>query len=180
MKEIIEQLPQYYQDYIGALEGVSDPMSGNTNEALSATFENTMELFSNIYPEQKDYSYAPGKWTIAEVFGHLIDADRISAYRALRISRGDEENQPGWDQNDFAATANYHNRSFDSIKQELLCTMESTGYLFEGMNEEQLDRIGISNNYAATPRILGLIAAGHRQHHLNILQERYLSETFKL
>lgn len=171
----ITELPEYIQQYILELKPLSDFENDTVDNALGITFQETIDLFSEIYSTQKDYAYEPGKWTIAEVIGHLIDVERIFSYRALRIARGDKENQPGFDENEYANRSHYDLRDWDSLKQELLVLMESTGYLFENMNQTELSELGLSNQVPMTPRTIGFLTAAHRWHHINIIKNRYLT-----
>lgn len=171
-----KDLPEYYQGYLLEMEEYVPFASGRVNDALGKSFELFMELMSTIYPEQVHNSYAEGKWTIAEVLGHIIDSERIFSYRALQIARGSTENIPGYDQDEYVENSNYHQRDFESLKSELFTGMESSGYLFEGLTDEQLDTMGMANDQAITPRTIGMLMAAHRIHHINILQQRYLSQ----
>lgn len=172
----LESLPQYYQSYLAELDQFISFTESTVNDALAKVYELYFDLFSQIYPEQLAYAYAENKWTIAEVFGHVIDTDRIFSYRALRIARNDSKGLEGYDENKYVEVSNYHLRTFDSIKQELLCVFESTAYLFEALTDNELNRLGNANGFVLSPRTIGMVIAAHRLHHYNILQERYLSE----
>lgn len=173
----INSLPQYYQDYLQQLSAYVAVEQGNVVEALGKSYELMMNSSSKIYEEQGHTSYQPGKWTIAEVFGHISDTERIFNYRALQIARGYTNELPGYDQDEYVNQSNFSEREFSSLKAELLTVMESTGYLFEGFSDELLDREGRASGITVTPRTIGMITAAHRVHHIHVLQERYLNFT---
>jgi uncharacterized damage-inducible protein DinB len=125
-------------------------------------------------PESKgEYRYADGKWSVRTVIGHMIDAERIFAYRALRIARGDATPLPGFEENDYAITAASDARGVADLVSELLLVRESTTRLFESLPDEAWPRRGIVNNGGVSVRALGYIIAGHAKHHLGVLKERY-------
>jgi len=175
MDQIINKAPKFYRTYIKAILSEMDETARSVPAALAYSFEQAFDLFSILHEEQKDYAYADGKWTVAEVIGHVIDAERIFAYRALRIARGDKGNQPGWDENEFASVANYNTRSLDSLKQELLATFESTGHMFAHFSDDMYKNTGIANGLQMDVETIGYITAGHRQHHWSVIKNNYLS-----
>ncbi len=174
--QCLDTLPQYLQSYLLEFSPLVSFTSGSVLEALAISFEQTFTLFEAIYPSHKDYAYEPEKWTIAEVIGHLIDVERIFAYRALRIARGDQEHLLGFDENEYIACSNYKNREWNSLKQELLVVEESTGYLFEGLSDNQLQLMGKADHVEISPRTIGFLIAAHRYHHIQILYKRYLTD----
>jgi hypothetical protein len=120
-----------------------------------------------------DHAYAPGKWTVKEVVGHVCDTERIMAYRALRFSRGDQTDLPGFDENDYVASSNFASRTMDDLLEELWSVRAATLSLAKHLREDVLSRRGKANGDAVSVRALLYIIAGHERHHLAILQDRY-------
>ena len=117
--------------------------------------------------------YAPGKWTPKEMLLHIIDAERIFTYRALRFARGDAQALPGFDENFFATNSEANARSMSSLLTEYHAVRAATISLFSNLNAAQLDRLGSANGAPTSVRALLFITAGHERHHLGILRERY-------
>lgn len=120
-------------------------------------------------------TYAPGKWTLKEVAGHLCDDERIFAYRALCIARGDTRPLPGFDENEYMAAANFESRTLAEISGEYRTVRWASITLFASLTEEAWLRRGVVNGYEASVRGLAFHIAGHELHHLRVLRERYLS-----
>ena len=131
-------------------------------------------LFAGLTDAQAETTYAPGKWTLKEVLVHLMDTERIFAYRALRFARGDEQELRGFDQDGYVAHSGANARPLAGLLAEYAATRAATLALFDGFTEEQLVRRGTANGGPATVRALLFLAPGHEQHHLNIIRERYL------
>jgi uncharacterized damage-inducible protein DinB len=136
----------------------------------------TRELVDSVPDERWGFVYAPGKWTIKEVLVHIVDDERIYAYRALRIGRGDTTPLPGFEQNDYVPYSRAGGRSVRSILKEYESVRRATLTLFRSFTEEDLSRKGTANNYVYSVRGLLYHMAGHELHHLNILRERYLAK----
>lgn len=132
------------------------------------------EFIKSVPAQKEDYAYAPGKWTVKEVLGHMIDTERIMAYRALRIARADETPLAGFEENDYAVQSHYHERSMESLAAEFEALRKSNMFLFESFNEQELKRMGIASGKNVSVRALLFIVAGHVNHHKRILEERYL------
>lgn len=131
------------------------------------------ELASTASPEQQEFRYAPGKWSVREVVGHLIDGERVFGYRAFRISRGDQTPLPGFDENEYVAASNYHHRDLASLAEEFALVRAGNLAVFKGLSEEDWRRIGTANGYPISVRALAFIMAGHVEHHVALLGERY-------
>ena len=142
-------------------------------EALERSRDATIALFQSA-PSAKPY--APGKWTLNEVLGHLIDDERIFAYRTLCVARGEPRELPGFDEKLFVSTAGFDERSIDDLLREYTTVRESTIALCNGLTNEQWMRRGIVNGYEASARGLAFHIAAHEQHHLRIIRERYLAQ----
>ena len=120
-----------------------------------------------------DYAYAEGKWTIKQVLGHMIDAERTFAYRILAFSRGQEE-LPGFDENTYVEKATFNSRTLQDLADEFKAVREGNLYLFKSLTPQQIASTGIANGAVITVNALLYITAGHEMHHINILKERYL------
>lgn len=135
----------------------------------------SIAAFYNSLPESKaDYAYSNGKWTIKQVLQHVIDAERVFAYRLMRIARNDQTPLPGFDENAFARNARVAERSLQSLKDELQAVRTSTEYLLRSLNEEELQHKGTASGYPITANTFAFIIYGHLLHHQRILTERYL------
>ena len=159
---------EYFKRYINLVE----------TDNIVATLKNQLtdiEKFFSAWPTDKwDYAYAEGKWTIKELLIHMIDTERILAYRALGIARNDKTALPGFDQDAFTPFMNAANRSVDSIMNEYRVVRLATIALFENLNDEALSRIGTASNAPASPLAQAFIIAGHEIHHMNVIREKYV------
>jgi uncharacterized damage-inducible protein DinB len=140
-------------------------------EALRASARETVALFGTL-PEER-IVYAPGKWTLKEVLGHLIDDERIFAYRALCVARADPRPLPGFDENEYMAATTFESRTFASLLREYEIVRESTIAFFESLTPAEWLRRGLVNGYSASVRGLAFHIAGHELHHLRVVRERY-------
>ena len=154
--------------YINSLEDLS------LIEGLEKGLIQMVSFLSNIPIEKLEYRYAIGKWTIKDVILHLIDSERIFAYRALRIGRGDKTPLAGFEENDYVPNANANSRSLESLLEEFQLVRKSTLLLFENFSDEQLAYLGTSSDNIISVRAIGFLISGHQNHHLKIIQERYL------
>ncbi len=158
----------YFEKYIN-LVGTKDPI--RVLESLVLAFK---ALMSEIPEEKEEFRYAEGKWSVKEVIGHMIDTERIMTCRALCIARGEQQELPGFDENDYVAKANFNRRSMLAFNHEFGFVREASISFFKSLTEEDLDRKGTANKNAVTPRAILYIIAGHHLHHDAILKERYL------
>jgi hypothetical protein len=140
-------------------------------EKQSASFVRFLET---IPTEKYDYRYADGKWSIREVLQHIIDAERVFAYRALRFARKDATPLPGFDENLFAANSKADARNWDKLVEEFKVVRRSSELLFQSFDREQLEANGISSNNPNYVLALGFVIVGHAAHHQRITKERYL------
>lgn len=141
-------------------------------ETLEKLKTSTYDFFCSLTDEQANYAYAPGKWTIKEVAGHLTDAERTFAYRAFAFSRGQSE-LPGFDENEYVEKATFNTRTLQDLATEFKATREANLYMLRSLTEDQLNMIGVANNANIKINSILYIMAGHELHHLNILKERY-------
>jgi uncharacterized damage-inducible protein DinB len=147
---------------------------GDILQTLTMLKQSTWQTFNSIAVEKQDYAYAKGKWTIKQLLSHMIDAERIFAYRVLRLLRGDQTPLPGFDENAYVSNTNLTNQSFTDLVAEFKAVRESNLYLFNTITDEQSLLTGTASNSKISVRALLHIIAGHELHHLNILRERYL------
>jgi uncharacterized damage-inducible protein DinB len=145
-------------------------------QVLENNLETTVAFLENIPAEKWDYRYAEGKWSIKEAFIHVLDTERIFAYRALRLARNDRTPMPGFNQDDYIAHYNVDERSPFSIIEEYKAVRKATLSQFSHFTDEMLDQIGTASGHAVSTRALGFMIAGHEIHHLRITRERYLDE----
>jgi len=162
------------REYAPFYAGYIARVTGSLMDELSEQPASFAAFVAGIPPEKGDYAYAPGKWTIKEVIGHLLDTERIMAYRALRIARKDETGLPGFDENAYARHAHYHDRDLASLSEEFEQLRRSNLYLFRSFTEEELMRTGTASEKTVSVRALLYIIVGHVKHHRLILEERYL------
>jgi hypothetical protein len=144
--------------------------------ALKKSTRQFRKLLKKIPAKKIDYAYADGKWTIREVLQHVIDAERVFAYRALWFARKDPSPLPGFDENSWAANSKAATKDWDDLVDEFKSVRASTEYLFSSLDEEQLKNTGISNGNAINVAALGFVCAGHLMHHDQIIRERYLAK----
>lgn len=134
-----------------------------------------VQTWVTALPEDKlTTPYAPGKWTIKEALVHMMDTERIMAYRALRIARADQTNLPGFEQDDFVPYSLANERSLESIMEEYQLQRQSTVALFNNFPANAFARIGFANGAPFSVRAAVYIIAGHELHHLQILKEKYV------
>jgi uncharacterized damage-inducible protein DinB len=144
---------------------------------LRNQIEETARLIGELGEENAPVRYAPEKWTVREVIGHLIDVERVLSYRALRIARGDTTVLPGFDENAYVPAANFEARSLASVMAEFRAVREATAALVEGLPETSAVRTGNVGSGQMSVRALLYLIAGHELHHLALLRERYLPHT---
>jgi len=163
------EFPPYANMYIKLL-----PDDGLLLKHLRDNFVTTKELILSLPGEKLNYRYAANKWTIREILVHIIDDERIYAYRALRFARNDKTELPGFEQDDYAMCSGANERSIENIFEEYEAVRNSTITLFNGLPENSFLRVGTANNNKATVRALAYHIAGHELHHINIIKEKYL------
>ncbi len=163
------EYPSYFEGY------VSLAPEGDVIETLTRQIEQTTSILRAVEEERAGESYEPGKWSIKELVGHLIDSERVFSYRVLSIARGDTQSLPGMDQDVYARHANFNARTLSSLVEELGRVRASTLDLFRHLDEEAWARRGTANDNEVTVRALAHIVAGHEAHHIKVLRERYLA-----
>lgn len=166
----LDSVPSFYKNYIKQIE---EP---DLIQALRISGHRLQELIHSIPDAKEDFAYAPGKWTVRELLCHILDAERIFAYRALRFARNDKTPLAGFEENDYAPLANASGRSLKKIALEAAHLRTSTIDLFESFTPEMLVHKGTASGKEISVVALGFIIAGHETHHRKILQERYLQK----
>ncbi len=164
------EYPPYAAMYIDLL-----PDDGRLLQHLAAARSATEVFVRGLAEDVLLHRYAPDKWTIKEVLVHVVDDERIYAYRALRFARGDASPLPGFEQDAFAARSGANERPVDSILEEYGAVRAATLALFRGLPADSLTRSGVADGKRATVRALGYHIAGHELHHLRIVEQRYLA-----
>ncbi|HEY7235331.1 MAG TPA: DinB family protein [Gemmatimonadaceae bacterium] len=157
----------YYERYISLVP------EGNLVDLLVEQQLDTIGMLRRVDDERGLFAYAPGKWTIKEVIGHICDAERIFAYRALRFARGDSQALAGFDENAYAPAGRFNERRIGGLIDEFQSIRASTVHVFRYLNEDELTRRGPANGNPISVRALGYVIAGHERHHAKLLRERY-------
>lgn len=163
-----EEYAIWYSPYIATLNEV------DLMEELEISVHRLIKFIQAIPMDKFDYRYAQGKWTIKDILQHLIDSERVFSYRALRFSRNDRTELPGFEENEYAVTANGNSRSIMELLTELSAVRQATILLFKTFSEEVLMRKGIASNNQMSVRAIGFVIIGHQNHHQAIFCERYL------
>jgi uncharacterized damage-inducible protein DinB len=173
MKLVDKPAPGEYPDYAAMYIDLL-PNDGLLLQHLQKNLQATKDLVQSLPAEKLLYRYAENKWTIKEVLVHIIDDERIYAYRALCFARGEKTPLPGFEQNDYAANSGANERDVNNIIEEYEAVRRSTIALFNGVADADLVKTGIANDRKASVRALGWHLAGHELHHINLIKERYL------
>jgi len=158
----------YFDKYVSLVP------EGEIVATLGLQIESTLSLIRGLSESQGDLRYAPGKWSVKEVVGHLIDAERIFAYRALRFARHDATPLSGFDENSYVANAGFRSRSLADLAEEFEYTRKSNVYLFRHLDGDSWLLRGAANDNEISVRALAYNIAGHELHHVGILRSRYL------
>lgn len=147
---------------------------GSVSELLVSEHNELMDLLGKFSEDQGGYRYAPGKWSVKEVIGHIADTERIMSYRLLRIARGDQTTLPGFDQDVFIEGASFDEMSLEDLLHEVDVVRQATISLIKGIKEDAWARKGKVSDYEASAHGLLYVVIGHAIHHRNILKERYI------
>ena len=167
-KSKAENHPSYFQRYIDQVK----------EDDLVSAFKNQMPpaeiFFQSISEELSKRKYAEGKWTIKEVLQHIIDAERVFGYRALCFARKEDSPLPSFDENGYAANSNANDRKWEDLIAEFSSVRKSTEYLYNSFPAEAMNAIGKASDYTMGVSSLGFVIVGHVNHHIRIIQERYI------
>jgi len=158
----------YYEGYISKVP------DGDLVETLRRQLDDTLGLIKGIPEERGVFRYAEGKWSIKEVIGHVIDGERIFAYRVLRFGRGDATPLASFEQDGYIPTGNFNKRTLADLSNEYGHVRRSTISLLENMDAEAWARRGTASDNEVSVRALAYIIAGHERHHVDILRTKYL------
>lgn len=158
----------YYEGYIKLVSGQ------NILRKLKNQLNEVDDFLAEIPAEKHDYAYADGKWTVKEVVAHLIDTERVMAYRAMRFSRNDFTPLPGFDQDLYMQNVDVSKRSFNDLVDELLLMRQANLYFFKSLTEEDYKKKGVASEREVSVGALLFIMAGHIEHHFRVLKENYL------
>lgn len=167
-KPATDEYAPYYGKYTSLVP------DGDILATLTQQIDATLALLRALPEEQGNHRYAPEKWSIKEVIGHLIDAERIFAYRALRIARGDTTPLPGFEQDGYITNGNFDVRQLADLAAEFETVRQSTLFLLRHLTDEAWLRRGVASDNPVTVRALAYMMAGHELHHVEILRSRYL------
>ncbi|MGC4036392.1 MAG: DinB family protein [Chitinophagaceae bacterium] len=164
----LDSTPVFFHNYINQVVG-DDLMKAFKKESPAL-----FQFLESIPAEKYDYRYAEGKWSIRELIQHMIDAERIFAYRALRFARKDATPLAGFDENSYTDNSKADKRSWQELIEEFKTVRKASEYLFGSFDDEQLNAKGISSNNSISVLAFGYIVIGHPLHHVNIITHRYL------
>ncbi len=163
------EYPRYYKEY------VNNVPEGDIHQILDVQLKQTMDLFKDLSEEQAMFRYAPGKWTIKEVIGHMTDTERIMCYRLLCIARGEQEMLPGYNDDEYVRRGNFNRFSLPELLHYQSLVRQNTIILLSSMDEEALLQRGNANGSEVTARAIAYIIVGHEIHHRTLIKDRYLS-----
>ena len=163
-----DEYSSYYKSYIDNAAAM-DIVKG-----LEQNLDTLVSFYESIPLVKHDYAYAEDKWTVKDVLLHIIDTERIFAYRALRIARQDKTTLAGFDQDDYVANGNAKARSLDNLLEEYMSVRQSTITLYRSFDSSILKAVGEASGFPISVRALGYIITGHENHHNQVIEERYL------
>ena len=161
-----QEYPEAYKTYISLVAG--DVIEILENQATD------FSSFLNNIADKGDYAYAPGKWTVKELVGHLIDTERIMVFRLTCFARNEKAQLPGFEEDDYITNAHFNDRSLFSLAEEFAQLRKANMFLINSLNEADLNRSGNANGKNISVRALVYVLAGHIMHHTNVIKERYL------
>jgi uncharacterized damage-inducible protein DinB len=165
-----DEYPPFCEIYMSCV-----PARGTAKSLLKQSFKTAQQVLGKLTPEQADYAYAEGKWTIKQLVQHLIDTERVFAYRILSFMRGDRAPLPGFNQDHWMELVDVSNRTLPDLLKEWKAVRDNTLFLLDQCTEEQSRFQGIASNWKVTPRAYFFIITGHQLHHFQVLQRHYLN-----
>jgi uncharacterized damage-inducible protein DinB len=166
------QSTEYAEFYAGYIGQVSEEYT--LMEELEISVHRFIKFVQHLPMDKFDYRYAEGKWTIKDIIQHLIDAERVFAYRALRFARRDQTPLPGFEEDDYVAAAKGNARGLQDLLTEFLIVRQSTMALFKTFDAATLQQMGMASGRPMSVRALGFVIIGHQNHHMRVFEERYL------
>jgi uncharacterized damage-inducible protein DinB len=158
----------YYANYIKLVEGE------DILKILNDQSKITQDVLNSFSEHKGNYRYTDGKWTVKEVVGHLLDTERVFAYRALCIARGEKKSLPGIEQDDYVKEGNFNRRELFELNYEFRLLRESNLLLFRSFTSEMLLKRGFASEASVTVLAILFIIAGHEKHHIKVLREKYM------
>ena len=164
--------PTEYADYYHKY--ISRVADGNIIAVLGSQIDNTMALLHGLSDAQAGFRYAPDKWSVKQVVGHLIDSELIFVYRALRFARNDQTPLSGFEQHDYVDAAAFDDQSLSDLAAEFEYVRRANLLMFRGLSGDAWDRRGEANGNAISVRALAYCIAGHELHHVGIIRTKYL------
>ncbi|MFL5765498.1 MAG: DinB family protein [Bacteroidia bacterium] len=164
------EYPAFYKHYV---DNVS---TDNIIKVLRNQVLDIQAMISTIPEELEDHAYAPGKWTIKQIIGHIIDTERVLGYRAMRFARKDKTPLPGYDENYYVANAGFEKQTLYQLGHEFAIVREANLALFKVWDEEALSQMGVANGLDVSVRAMLYMIAGHAIHHMNVIKTKYLSD----
>jgi len=164
----LEYIPPFYQKYLSWID------EEDVLALLRKDHQVSGEYLERIPRSRQDFFYRPGKWTIKQILLHLVDVERVFVYRALRFSRNDPADLPGFDQDDYIDRAKLDHVSYDSLYEAWDTIRRSSILFYEMLPPEAMKRTGRAMGMEFTPESIGYILVGHTRHHISIIKERYL------
>ena len=167
-KPELNEHPPYYTYYINLVK------SEHGVKALENQIIEMQQFIGMVPVELEEYRYAEGKWSIKEVLGHICDTERILGYRALCIARGEQNELPGFEENQYVANANFNKRSLYDLAHEFSVVRESNIAMFKSFDKAVFDSMGVTNKQHVSVRAILFMIAGHEKHHIDVIMERYL------
>lgn len=153
---------------------IKEAGEGKLIEELEISLHEFIRFVQNIPMDKFDYRYAEGKWTIKEIIQHVIDTERIFAYRALRFSRNDKTPLHSFEEEDYAKNTEANFRTIQDLLTEFSAVRHSNLLFYKSLSDEQLKRLGTASNNQISVRALGFVIIGHQKHHQKVFEERYL------
>lgn len=172
MKLITRPEPGEYAAY-GIIYVNEVPDGGQVLQMMQDNLKVIEDLARSFPPEQLTTPHAPSEWTIQEILSHIIDTERVFAYRALRFARDDKTNLPGFDQDAFVPQSGANERTLDDILEEYRAVRQASITLFSNLSDEALARVGSASGNPTTARAMAYFIAGHEQHHIKSIRENY-------
>ena len=165
----LSSIPVFFHNYINQVDGTD--LMGAMKKQTNAVFI----FLKSIPTEKRNFRYAKGKWTIKEMLQHIIDTERIFAYRGLCIARKETNSLPGFDENSYANNSKAKKRDWNDLIEELKAVRRSTEILYNSFDREQMATFGMSNNNLISVAAIGFILVGHINHHVKVIKEKYLN-----
>lgn len=168
------EYPKYYSPYIEKVP------AGKLQRLFKTVHQETQDFLATVGEINGNFRYEPNKWTLKEVLMHMIDTEKIFAYRALAFARKDETSLPGFDENKYADAVDVTNRTIKDLMEEFALTRKMTIQTFKHFTEEELGNIGTASQNKMSARAIGHIIIGHEMHHRLVIQDRYLGKETKI